>query len=234
LSALEDRKLKPSSTTYQILKNGGFVHDFDVFKREMEGVAIQSEGESVDGPTTKVVEDLTKLVINNTLPQNEEYPQALCNAIVAGAVELLNAVDKVYSFEMKPVVKAEEDSRSNKHSDLSVLKIQNRRTYVVIECKLCVAIRVTADKKTLNDLAQLFIEGIYIYEEEQRREGQRYNKLLLVLTDAEFWHFFTVDMSKKPLKVTKYCYIGDTAKGTTHIPVTEVMKILVHNVKNEL
>ena len=43
---------------------------------------------------------------------------------------LLNedANDKLYGYEMKPIVKAEDDARSSKESDLSILKMHNHRT----------------------------------------------------------------------------------------------------------
>lgn len=227
--ALRDRTLRPSSCTFNVLKNDGFVNQFNVFRREVDSVTISSEGDTIANEKTELVKKITIVITENTLPRNEQYPQVLCTNIVAGTVVLLNeaANDKLYGYEMKPIVKPEDDTRYSKESDLSILKIRNHRTYVVIECKLSVAQIITGDQKILNDLSQLFLEGIYVFEQE--KESQRYDKLLLILTDALVWHFFTMDMSKKPLKVIKYCKIVGP-----EIAVHEVTQILVHNVKNEL
>lgn len=117
--------------TFNVLKNDGFVNQFDVFRREVDSVTICSEGDTIANEKTELVKKITIVITENTLPRNEEYPWVLCTTIVAGTVVLLNeaANDKLYGYEMKPT----------KESDLSLLKIHNHRTYVIIECKLSVA-----------------------------------------------------------------------------------------------
>lgn len=103
-------------------------------------------------------------------------------------------------FEIYPVVKEEGDERYNKESDYSIFRILNRVTYIVIEVKLSVGACLTAEDQ--DKLAQLFLEGIYLFTSEGK---SRKNSLLLcVLTDGTTWHMIKTDMTCKPLKFSLY------------------------------
>ena len=226
LIALQDQTLAPSLCTFNILRIGGFVNEYQDFRREVDSNTVSNEGTSIPEDKTEAVEQIVKDITEYTLPQNEGYPQVLCTLIVSRTVKLLNegAPENVYGFQIRPIVKKENDTRSDKESDLNILRILNRRTYVLIECKLSVASVITGDSKTLNDISQLLLEGIYVHGQEGR-----YRKLLLVLTDAIVWHFFTIDMMKKPLQVIKYSKIQDQ-----EIAVQEVIRTLLYNVPHQL
>ena len=76
------------------------------------------------------------LIRKNSLPTNEGHFILLCGTLLPHIVEDLNEKEKLYRF---PIVKEEEDSRKNKHSDFSIFTIKDRITRVVIEAKLNVA-----------------------------------------------------------------------------------------------
>ena len=105
------------------------------------------------------VVEVIKSIINGSLLQNECFPHTICNNIIAKAVEVLNSVHGrgIYRFEMKPKVQVNVDSRNNKESDVSIIRVRNSRTFVLIEVKLSVPLVLSADKKLLNDFSQLIL-----------------------------------------------------------------------------
>lgn len=222
---LRDRTLAPSSCTFETLRKGGLIKEYSAFKQELDDTTVQAvvddDVEAGDESVVSIIRDVMK----NTLPENEEYPQVLCTTIVARATNLLNESMKTltYRFSMKPVVKRENDARANKHSDrdLSILRITNGRTLVIIECKLSVSTVIVNDKKILDDISQLFLEATYTHESEMNCE-----KLLLSLTDAITWHFFVLDMTRMPLLVTK---IHDE-----QIAVRDVIRQLLYYIQSQL
>lgn len=170
-------------------------------------------------------------MVNNitefTIPENEGYPQVLCTTIIAHILKKLNegTENKPYRFEIKPIITAEIDSRSNKETDLSIIRVYNQRTYVIIELKLAVSPTISGDSKLLNDISQLLLKSIYIHE----TEGRGYSKLLCVLSDGLAWHFFLMDMSRKPLEVLTYISLHDLK-----IPVSEVIGTILYFVPANL
>ena len=63
-----------------------------------------------------------------------------------------------------------------------------------------------------DEFAQLFLEAIYSYEKEQRKE--EYGQILCVLTDGYTWHFVTTTMTGKPLIFKDYFKITMATKYT--------------------
>ena len=101
-------------------------------------------------------------------------------------------------FEVYPVIKQERDQRSNKRADYSILRVYNRITYIVIEIKLSVGAVITSGDS--DNLAQLFLEVYYVYEEEKERRKHVNTTILCVLTDGITWHLIKINMQCKPLK----------------------------------
>lgn len=117
-------------------------------------------------------------------------------------------------------------------SDTSTIKRVNRTTKILIEVKLAVFPRLTTSENVLNDFSQLFLEGLYVYEDEKRGGA-----MMLVLTDAICWHIFIVDFSQKPVHIIEYVNISSTllyqkpTKGTD-INVKPVVSKLLHFVSS--
>ncbi len=144
--------------------------------------------------------EMNQLICANSDPTNEGQPTVLCANFIAHVVNHANRTlcpvnEPWYKFEVFPVVREEADKRQNKASDYSIFKIFNRKTYVVVEVKLCVGARLT--KEDQNKLAQLFLEAVYIF----RLEGKsNENKIIsCVLTDGTTWHIIKTCVDKLPL-----------------------------------
>ena len=173
------------------------------------------------------VVEVIKSIVNGSLPQNECFPHTICNNIIAKAVEILNSVHGpgTYRFEMKPKVQVNADSRNDKESDISLIRVRNSRTFVLIEVKLSVPLVLSADEKLLNDFSQLILEAILMSEKD--KDTIVYNELLLILTDGTVWHLFHVDLSgwtqnEEPVSFLKYDTLSDR-----NIPVLNIIRIIL-------
>ena len=189
--------MSPCSCTWEVLCLGGLVPSAD-FLQGLTSVTKTTPPPNLD--YDDIVEPILASIINGTSPDNEGYPQALVTPIVSQIVTLLNSVSSMYKFCIYPIVKTEIDKRESKKSDLSIIRIYNTRTYVIIEVKLSVHYSLTYDEKLMNDISQLFLEGLYRFE----TEGLAHSSILLVLTDSKVWHFFDVNFKTKPLNVRQY------------------------------
>lgn len=114
-----------------------------------------------------------------------------------------SAGSKQYNFKIYPVLKEERDKRENKFSDISIIKIVNKRTKILIEIKLAVFPRLVMSDNVLDDFSQLFLEGLYVYEQEKIS-----GEIMLVLTDAITWHIFIVNFNTKPVSILEFVTIS--------------------------
>ena len=103
----------------------------------------------------------------------------------------LNKKDRLYRFEIFPVVQHESDTRNIKQSYLKF----TISAPIMIEVKLDVPSMLIAA-----NLAQVcfFLEAIYCQSNEGKRE------MMCVLTDGFVWHCIVTEFSHKPLKFLKY------------------------------
>ena len=148
------------------------------------------------GALKQVVTRMTE----NTIPQNEGYPQVMATAPVAGIVHYLNdkVGKKMYRYQIYPAVTDKGDRRETKRSDVSIIRILDSRTFVIIQCKLNVGLTFTATN--VDPLAQLFLEAVY----SSQKEGSHYEEILCILTNWTVWHCFKMNVAHTPLMVKNY------------------------------
>ena len=145
---------------------------------------------------------INKEICSNSNPTNEGHPTLLCGTFISHIVSDINKrnVSKC-KFEVFPVVKESTDKHENKQSDYSIFRIFNKITYIIFEVKLVVGGTLTAGNK--DHLAQLFLEAMYLYDEEGQSKSN--STMLCVLTDGNTWHLIKTDMRRKPLAFKSVC-----------------------------
>ncbi len=167
----------------------------------------------------KIFSDIT----GNSIPENEGYVQHLCGPIVASTVQHLNDRQGqfVFRYSVYPVVREEAD----KYSDLAIYRIYNKRTYILIECKLSVPTILTASD--IDSVAQLFLEAIYL----RLQEGNCYSDILCVLTNGQTtWHCFHLDLGSTMLTVENYLVITDIEDTL----LNRVFEVITHYVESKM
>lgn len=223
--------MAPSSATWNILEMAGVLPNSSTFLRTMRDVT--RDGQEFTFRFEDVVQPALNLMMANTLPENEGYPQMLCTPVVAEVVDILNKTaghDHLFQYSVKPVVFSDKDSRKNKRSDLSIIRIYNKRTFALVECKLAVNTVLTADHKTVKDLSQLFLEARYVYV----AEGKTGDKMIVSLSDAKTWHMFVVDMSTMPITFLEYIKVSSDNIDTSGTTNKKVMKTLLYYIPGKL
>ena len=214
-------RLPPSSCTWHLLESAGYVCRTTDFLQTIV-VVRETPDMSTDSTTdTKVAASMIQIIQNTTVPANEGYPQLICENIMAQTVYNLNrqAGRTEYRFLIKPIVKEESDSRQNKFTDIGLHRVllYNERTYVIMECKASVGAVLTGGETIMNDVAQLFLEAIYMHKEENAklRPPKQYDCTLCILTDSMSWHCFLLSLRGKPITIHKYIKISEEQNDLT-------------------
>lgn len=121
--------MAPSSATWTILESAGILPDSTTFLRRVRDVTKDSIEDHVE--FEDIVQPVLDLMVTNTLPENEGYPQTLCTPVVAQVVAWLNksaGQEHLFQYSIKPVIFADsKDSRKNKKSDLSIVRADLQR-----------------------------------------------------------------------------------------------------------
>lgn len=201
--------------------------------RQLRSLQKPFNAADIDQPTLQAVQHVVQDILDGSVPNNECYPQVVCSTIISRLVSLLNARSdqtnpQEYMFLMKPKLTENMDGRTDKRSDLSLLKVVNCRTFILIELKLTVGEIFTGDIINLDNFAQLLLEGIYAFEEDREKYQTRYRQLLLVLSNGYVWHIFLVDMEswaankRNPLPIIQF----DTIYHSK-VPVQQVISTLL-------
>lgn len=110
------------------------------------------------------------------------------------------------------MVTEEVDRRKEKKSDVSIIRIKNARTYVLVQCKTEVGLNI--NPTTVDPVSQLFLEAWYVRQKEDGKVP--YDKMLCILTNWEIWHCFILDVASMPVVVQDYIRVSlDTTTSTT-------------------
>lgn len=209
--------MAPSSCTWNILQEGNVIYSFEDFSEDMQGMK-RVLGGSAEPTMDSTASSMVQIIEESTLPLNHGYPQLICETIIAQVVSNLNHVAgrKQYRFLSSPTV-SEMDKRKNKHSDIGLhrLKLYNKRTYILIECKCGVPIALMGDDTTVNNLSQLFLEAVYMHNEENAKlePSEKYKSIMCGLTDGAAWHIFVIDLTTRPITFLEYITIYEPANS---------------------
>lgn len=190
---LHNRKLAPSKSTWRAMQHCKILPDITVL------IGLNGLSPTANKRCLGCSDEFCKDIWCNSDPTNEGHSTLLCGTVLGHIVTDLNAIltegEQKYKFEIFPVVKEEDDRRYNKLSDYSIFRIFNKIIYAILEVKLRVGTKLTdADR---DDLAQLFLEVLYLQENENHVVVQ---KPMCILTDGYSWHFILTDVSKRPFK----------------------------------
>jgi len=215
--ALEDGYLAPSACTWDILVQGGKVSTGLLFLQKIQDMFnkyIPTPMESFDDFTKSTIEG----ILRNSFPENEGFTQTLVGPIMAQVVDLLNKKSDVqYKFSIFPIVKDEADRRHNKRSDYSIYRIYNKRTYVVVECKLSVSAQLSV--ALLDYVSQLLLESFYVYQ----REGCQYRHVMCILTDCYVWHVLVMDFGGSLWEPVNYLTVASLPYTVDVRRITEII-----------
>ena len=218
LALLERYQLPPSSATWDILYSKEWLPDIAEFL-----TAVDIPAQVPDGRCKAAPIETNVVMVKNSLPTSEKYSFVICANIISHVVNELNQNTgglKLYRLDAEPSVQEENDARNNKRADFSILKIRNKRTYVIVEVKLSVPETLSSREK--NDLAQLFLEIIYCCRKE------KINRMLAILTNGFIWHTIALD-TRFPITFENYFRIKikpentpkDICNTLTHYILTE-------------
>lgn len=83
------------------------------------------------------------------------------------------------------------------------MRLINKRTLLVMELKPVIAEGLGLLN---NELAQLFLEIYYAWEEDHYSRNCNYENILGILSDKFMWHIFDIDV-QLPMKVKHYYFV---------------------------
>lgn len=118
--------------------------------------------------------------------------------LVVGLFIAIAAKISNVSFAVLPV--DPDDSRRNKYTDYMLLKMKNKKTYVVVELKKTVNYAVRSLDST--HIAQLVQEIHFVHTEEKMK------KIIGIYGNYSTLHIFVFDLSRLPLKCIDYYFIN--------------------------
>ena len=219
---LQQRKLAPSNSTWRVMQHCTILPDITVL------IGLEGSAPRVNNRCQGCSDEFCKDIWCNSDPTNEGHSTLLCGTVLGHIVTDLNAIvtegEQKYKFEIFPVVKEEDDRRYNKLSDYSIFRIFNKIIYAILEVKLRVGTKLTnADK---DDLAQLFLEVLYLHEDEKNVVVE---KPMCILTDGYSWHFILTDVSKRPFEFVQLFTI--ITKGNWGLSTSTICNIMLSHVE---
>ena len=130
------------------------------------------------------------------------------------------ATQKTYRYQIYPAVTVE-DRRQVKRSDVSLIRILDNRTFVIVQCKLDVGLTFTVTN--VDPLSQLFLEASYI----RQKETAHYKEILCILTNWTVWHCFHVDLAQTPFKIKNYMkVVADPDASSTGAAIQQIINIV--------
>ena len=221
---IQNGTLRPSSCTWSILENAGIVPKYRDFYSQLQAVNNKDEISlcPICPEHLQSLMHILMIMIDNTIAENEGFTQSNSVPVIAIIVQILNELvnHRKYRYHVYPETMLHTDRRENKKSDVSIIRIYNSRTFVLVQCKLSVGIDL--NPANISPVAQLFLEAMYTRE----KENLGYEKMLCILTDWRTWHFFLLNLRSKLLVVENYIRIvttnlrSTTASGSTAAPAS--------------
>jgi hypothetical protein len=190
----------PSTATWLQLVDENIVKNFNDFKGEVKRCQV---GKNTLTETCRGEEQIIDKIKNKVDKDNEGFPMLYCGC------ELVHIADHLgddYRVKVLPVVfEVPDDGRQNKKSDYTIIRVNNKRTVVVVELKSEVSTKLEENEK---ELAQLFLEVHYSVEPDKKRCD--YDRTIAILGDSKTWHVFILNVSAgSPYSVSEY-YLLDS------------------------
>lgn len=202
-------KLNPSDVSWKIIEEAKLVDDFF-------STILRLEHTNLDMPNlctgAELVDNFIAKVSRYLARENEGFAMTIVSTVLMHLLDELNKRSghsegaPLYQSMLYPMVTKAADARKSKKSDYFVLKVVNRRVYIIVEVKLDVPQVLSGGMK--NQIAQLFVEAYYTYHHCPSLPS--YSQFLCVLTDGFTWHCFLLQMDCIILTVAKYFKLKDT------------------------
>ena len=187
--------IAPSSIKWSDLVNAGLVEQYELFVSECSDNSKNLPEMDTKWPDIDKLSEIHQTLLSYGTPSSEGYSMLVVGLFIAIAAKMSEV-----NFSVLPAVYLDpDDSRRNKYADYMLLKMKNKKTYVVVELKKSTNVEVKNLDST--HLAQLLQEINFVHIEEKMK------KIIGIYGNYSTLHIFVFEL-RLPYKCIAYYFIN--------------------------